>query len=438
MRILWQSSTPECVSGYGNVSREAIRRLLKDGHFVRVATKHPHSSGWSKFIYFDEPRADLGAVEICDGTNTRFLNEMIEDEKFDLVYTLWDIWGLRGKRMPPRDRWLAHVPIDTERIHAALAEVSRIPGAVAAMSRHGERELRSLGLNPLYAPLGVDMKRFRFKPEARKDVRSRLGLGEDDYLLGSVGINYSDDRKNFINLFLAFRRFRDDLWIRIGVRTFLFLHTAANEYDTFPDMINYKRIIDQIGIADSVFFPLPQSAYMMGRLDEDFMADIYSAMDGYIQPSKGEGFGLPLIEAQACGLAVAATDTTSMPELSGQDRLRISIRTDEFDDTVYLGAADGWRTVPRPSSILKAMDSLFKESIVFNQEFRRKWAVDNYDWEAVWPAWRAMFDEAANRLEGLRASKASVLKKGSDNNERTKDAHMSIVQEQGDPGIPQT
>jgi hypothetical protein len=124
-----------------------------------------------------------------------------------------------------------------------------------------------------------------------------------------------------------------------------------------------------------------------------------------------------------------------MPELSGPQGWKTAIKTDEFDDTVYLGAADGWRTVPRPSSILKAMECLFKESPCCDRETRRRWAVDNYDWNAVWPAWRAVFNGAANRLEGLRASKASILKKGSDN-ERPQDAHMSIMREQGDPGTP--
>jgi len=405
MRILWQSSTPECVSGYGNASREAIKRLVADGHFVRIATKHPHSSGWS---HWPVPETDK-CIEICDGTNIRFLNEMIEEEKFDLIYSLWDIWGLRGKRYPTPDRWLAHIPVDTEKIHNALAEVSRAPGVVAAMSRHGERELKSLGLAPLYAPLGIDTKKFRFKPEARAAVREQLGLGDGDFLLGTVGLNYQDDRKNFINLFRAFAKFRDDMRTAHGIRAFLFLHTAANENDTYPDEINYKRIIDKVGIADAVFFPLPQGAYMMGRLDEDFMADIYSAMDAYIQPSKGEGFGLPLIEAHACGLPTAATDTTSMPELAGPLGWKYTIKTDEFGDMVYLGAADGWRTVPRPPAILSALNAIFRDwldaysrPLKDTRDLYRQWAVENYDWDAVWPAWQAMFGEADRRLSEMR------------------------------------
>lgn len=444
MRILWQSSTPQCVSGYGNVSRHAIRRLIKDGHFVRVATKHASSSGWSN-VSLGDPGSDSGSVEVFDGTNIRFLNEMIEDEKFDLVYTLWDIWQLNGKRPITPDRWLAHIPVDTPRMLDSLAAIAKVPGVVAAMSRHGERELKSIGLAPLYAPLGIDTSKFRFKPEAREKARTQLGLAEGDFLLGSVGLNYSDDRKNFINLMRAFARFRYEARITHGVHAFLFLHTAANEFDSFPEMINYHRIAGQLGIGDGIFFPLPQSAYVMGRLDEEFMADIYSAMDAYIQPSKGEGFGLPIVEAQACGLSVAATNTTSMPELSGPMSWNNGIQTSEFDDSSYLGGGEGWRTTPRPSAILAAINSLFaqwfayyKESLVGpTREANRKWAVENYDWDAVWPAWRAMLDEAANRLEGLRASKASVLKKGSDN-ERPQDAHMSIMREQGDPGNPET
>jgi glycosyltransferase involved in cell wall biosynthesis len=47
------------------------------------------------------------------------------------------------------------------------------------------------------------------------------------------------------------------------------------------------------------------------------MAQLYNAFDVLVNPSYGEGFGVPIVEAQACGVPVIVTDWTSMPELCG-------------------------------------------------------------------------------------------------------------------------
>jgi glycosyltransferase involved in cell wall biosynthesis len=61
---------------------------------------------------------------------------------------------------------------------------------------------------------------------------------------------------------------------------------------------------------------VPQFAYRQG-LDQGVLAKCYTAADVLLQPSKGEGFGIPTIEAQACGTPVIVTNWTAMPELVG-------------------------------------------------------------------------------------------------------------------------
>jgi hypothetical protein len=47
------------------------------------------------------------------------------------------------------------------------------------------------------------------------------------------------------------------------------------------------------------------------------MADLYRASDVLLAPSRGEGFGIPVIEAQACGRPVIVSDFSAQPELVG-------------------------------------------------------------------------------------------------------------------------
>ncbi|GAF91400.1 unnamed protein product, partial [marine sediment metagenome] len=84
-----------------------------------------------------------------------------EEEKFDYIFSLWDIWILHEKLQPPKEKWVACIPIDTEWISERLTQVclgtdivverlnedaakkvgsqARGPGCHIAMSKHGVR-----------------------------------------------------------------------------------------------------------------------------------------------------------------------------------------------------------------------------------------------------------------------------------------------------------
>jgi glycosyltransferase involved in cell wall biosynthesis len=68
-----------------------------------------------------------------------------------------------------------------------------------------------------------------------------------------------------------------------------------------------------LGIADSVTF-------IDAVRDEDLPA-LYSACDLFVFPSLYEGFGLPPLEAMACGAPVTCSNTSSMPEVVGDAAL---------------------------------------------------------------------------------------------------------------------
>src|SRR5438552_17107240 len=56
-------------------------------------------------------------------------------------------------------------------------------------------------------------------------------------------------------------------------------------------------------------------AIQLGRVDDEELADLYSAASCLLFPSRYEGFGLPCLEAMACGCPVAAFSNSSLPEV---------------------------------------------------------------------------------------------------------------------------
>ena len=79
---------------------------------------------------------------------------------------------------------------------------------------------------------------------------------------------------------------------------------AGTEIDT--GLATYIRKLDMQNRVVSVVKPSHQNVLVL-----------YSACEAFIFPSFSEGFGWPVIEAQACGAAVIASDIEPMPEVSG-------------------------------------------------------------------------------------------------------------------------
>lgn len=59
------------------------------------------------------------------------------------------------------------------------------------------------------------------------------------------------------------------------------------------------------------------TVHRLGAVDEDRLVDLYSAATVFAYPSLAEGFGLPVVEAMACGAPVVTSDRTSLPEVAG-------------------------------------------------------------------------------------------------------------------------
>ncbi len=87
----------------------------------------------------------------------------------------------------------------------------------------------------------------------------------------------------------------------------------------------YETIFEQVkrsGLEDRVHFP--------GFVDEADLPTLYSAADLFAYVSLYEGFGLPLLEAMACGTPVIGSNTSSLPEVIGEVGLQVDAR--DVDD----------------------------------------------------------------------------------------------------------
>jgi glycosyltransferase involved in cell wall biosynthesis len=144
---------------------------------------------------------------------------------------------------------------------------------------------------------------FRPGPELGEGerLRARYGLGDGRYVL-SVGT--LQPRKNYVRLIRAFAKLKPDVepetqLVIAGGRGWLY-------QDIFAEA---KRHGDRVRI--------------LGFVDEADLPALYRNAALFAFPSLYEGFGLPVLEAMACGVPVVCSNGSSLPEVAGNAALLV-------------------------------------------------------------------------------------------------------------------
>ncbi len=187
------------------------------------------------------------------------------------------------------------------------ASVARADRVLADSEATRADLIRLLGTPPekvevLYS--GVDA-RFRPEPEPgeRERLRARYGL-DRPYVL-SVGT--LQPRKNYVRLIRAFVRLPDTgrVLVIAGGRGWLY-ESVLEEAARHPDRVRVLGFVE----------------------DEDLPA-LYRGADLFVFPSFYEGFGLPVLEAMACGVPVVCSGVSSLPEVAGDAALLVDPEDEE-------------------------------------------------------------------------------------------------------------
>lgn len=135
----------------------------------------------------------------------------------------------------------------------------------------------------------VDTERFSFFRNTRESIRSKLGISSEDFVIGHSG--HFTEQKNQEFLIEVLDRFEKD---QVDVKLLLL--------SDGPLIDKVRSRVSELKLDDKVIF--------VGRVNDP--ESYYQAMDMFAFPSKWEGLGLVLVEAQASGLPCIAS--TAVPQ----------------------------------------------------------------------------------------------------------------------------
>jgi glycosyltransferase involved in cell wall biosynthesis len=381
VRILIHSNAPWAATGYGVQTRLFAPRLRDLGHEVGISAFYGlegASIQWQGMPVYPKAFHPYGMDVVAQ--HAREMNA-------DIVLTLIDAWVMDPGRITAAGaRWVPWFPIDHDPLPEPVREKVKHAYQPIVYSRHAEKSATDAGLDVRYVPHGVDTGVYA--PTPKDEARAKLGLPADAFVIGIVAANKGlPSRKALPTQLEAFARFHEG-----HPEAILYLHTHLG---TEMEGLDVAKVIEGVGIPESAIRVCDQYRNIMGYAD-NVMATLYSAMDVLSSVTMGEGFGVPIIEAQACGTPVIVGGWTAMPELVGSG---LVIAPEDAERMFTPMSA--YQYLPRMEAVLEAYEQAYA---VKDDERVRTEARDfalAYDADAVTQDyWKPVLAEIEQRISG--------------------------------------
>lgn len=305
MRILWHGVAPNFKTGYGIQTSLFTQALKRAGHEVfisSVCTSLPTYEWEGIKVLSSGPRFNMGN----DWVDIHF-----QKYKCDVVISMMDTFVCDLKKFN-RLPWVPWQVVDSQPLLNQIADSCKAAKVNLAMAKFGQGVMRQAGFDSTYIPLAFDSSDYYQEDQTECRARIKAEYEEDWQGKFVVMINAANmskpSRKNFSCALAAFAKYH-----KKNPDSLLYLHTEiTGQMSSGEDL---RKMSAMYGLDDSCLRFPPQYEYNMGMLGADFMRTVYNAADVLLCTSRGEGFGVPLVEAQACGLPVIAPEFSASGEL---------------------------------------------------------------------------------------------------------------------------
>ena len=404
-KILWLSDSPTTTTGYGTVTRNILNRL--SDHYECHCLGHNYVGQTLK-----------PPIKIEDGTELKFtlhgsggekysvdkIQHLIRKLDIDIFGVLLDTFmaydaGFLNIDTSPAKTFFYYPTDGGGRLPLMCENILKKVNYPVAMAKFGKLQVeKAHSIKSKYIPHGLDKKYFYPLSKKKKaEIRQKWKL-ENKFVVGVVARNQG--RKM---LDLTLKSFK--LFCVNHPDAVLLMHSDPHDKAqsfNITDLINRLKLNNRIIFTGTTFF---------NPFGYDQMNEIYNLMDIFYLTTSGEGFGVPLVEAMACGVPQLATDYTTTNELvtehpksgesiklAGRENSAPYPHTDEPINGTITGSWNVERGIASVTDAVeklsfmyaqkKANSDIWKE-YVNNSIEKSQW----YEWDFIMPLWDVLFSE---------------------------------------------
>jgi len=424
-RVLFVSEASYLNTGYATYSREVLKRLYSSNKYEvaefsiygGIEDKRRSSIRWKNYPNMPDPQnEEQNKVYGSDSMNQfgkwRFERVCI-DFKPDVVLTIRDWWMdafIQHSPLRKYFKWIWMPTVDASPQNEEWIDSFSDADTILTYSDWAVDVLKSQSdqMNVKCAAPPSASEDF-FQILNKSAHKERMGIDPSWKIIGTVMRNQR--RKLFPELFEAFGKYLK----KTGkTDVYLYCHTSYpdNGWDLpkylFENEISSRVLFTYVCEACGATSPSKfsdtakpcdkcgQFAAKMSNVssgvDTKTLGAIYNLFDIYIQPANSEGFGLPIVEAAACGVPVLATDYSAMEsevrKLSGYP---IKLRTKHVE--METGCD---RALPDTNHIVELFEKLLDKPEPLRLAEGKK-ARDtfekNYGWDKTAKIWAECIDE---------------------------------------------
>ena len=431
-RILFCGEATYLNTGYATYGREVLRRLHQTEKYELAEfasyglLKDAISAGTPWKFYQNMPdQSDKAQVDEYNSIPTNQFGEwrfeqVLLDFKPDIVFDIRDFWMLDyQQRSPYRDlfHWVIMPTVDAAPQNEQWLSTFANADGVFNYSDWGHEVLenesrgaiRCLGSAPPSANEAYKPAEDKFKH------KEMMGFDGNSKIIGTIMRNQR--RKLFPDLFEAFGKYLRGSGHK---DVYLYCHTS------YPDIgWDIPKLLNENGIASKVLFTYVcgdckhafptffadaktkcpkcggQNAVLSSvknGVSYEFLAAVMNCFDLYVQYANSEGFGLPQVEAAACGVPVMSIDYSAMSSVVrklGGTPLKPKALYREMETGCY-------RAVPDNDLTAKELENFFNLSEAEREMLSKNCRLNfekYYQWDKTAKKWEDYFDSVEIRPE---------------------------------------
>lgn len=404
LRIMYSSNAIWANSGYGVQGRSLLPRLAEletVGGRQNIAQFAWYGlqggmHNWEGFTIYPAG-VDAYGNDIIQA-HTKHFNA-------NVVITLIDAWVLQniGQKVKPA-LWLPWLPIDHDPVPQKVLEAISDAHLPLTYAKWGHEMLNRHGIQNYYIPHGIETSIYKVLDQELVQRFKEQYLKHTGHLTIMVAANKGyPDRKNFQGQLAAWANFAKN---KPDVK--LYLHT---EPTSIYQGLNLPRLCQELGISEKVMFP-DRYEYFIG-LPPEYLAMIYNSANVLMGAAMSEGFGIPLIESQACGTPVITTNFSAMPELVRYGEIV------EVANKVWT-PLEAYQVLPKQEGIQDALEDNYQDWLdlgkekASNEGIKASQAIHaEYSWDLIVDQyWKPLFENLHSKIFKQQPTKLGTVKTG--------------------------